>query len=103
MDTCFRTPESYNTLLYGMAQGHHRISEFSALSGSPKNKCNTYIKTLMEHGLIHREGCKNGHSKYFPANSYLHLWYRVLLSAVPNADGNFGDEACRAFMEYFSR
>lgn len=56
----------------------------------------------MEHGLVRREDGKNVHSKYFPANSYLHLWYGVLLTAAPNADGCFGDETYRAFMEYFN-
>lgn len=74
----------------------------SAFSGYPKNKCDKYIKPLMEHGLVRREDGKNGYSKYFPANGYLHLWYGVLLTAAPNVDGYFGDEAYRAFMEYFN-
>ena len=73
MNECFRTPESYNTLLYGMAQGKNRINELSSFSGYPKNKCDKYIKALMEHGLVHRENGKNGHRKYYPANSYLSL------------------------------
>ena len=103
MNECFRTPESYNTLLYGMAQGKNRINELSAFSGYPKNKCDKYIKALMEHGLVLREYGKNGHSRYFPANSYLCLWYGVLFTAVPNADGSFGEETFRAIMDYFRR
>ncbi len=103
MNECFRTPESYNTLLYGMAQGKNRISELSAFSGYPKNKCDKYIKALMEHGLVRREDGKNGHSKYFPANNYLSLWYGALFTAVPNADGSFREETFRVFLDYFNR
>ncbi len=103
MGECFRTPESYNTLLYGMAQGKNRINELSAFSGYPKNKCDKYIKALMEHGLVRREDGKNGHSKYFPANSYLGLWYGMLFTAVPKADSSFGEETFRAFLDYFNR
>ena len=101
MNECFRTPESYNTLLYGMAQRKNRINELSAFSGYPKNKCDKYIKALMEHGLVRREDGKNGHSKYYPAKSYLSLWYGALFTAVPNADGSFGEETVCAFMDYF--
>ena len=97
----FRTPESYNTLLYGMAQGKKRINELSAFSGYPKNKCDKYIKALIEHGLVRREDGKTGHSKYYPANSYLSLWHGALFTAVPNVDGSFGKETYRAFMDYF--
>ncbi len=103
MAECFRTPESYNTLLYGMAQGKKRINELSAFSGYPKNKCDKYIKALMEHGLVRREDGKTGHSKYYPANSYLCLWYGVLFTAVPNADGSFGEETVCTFLDYFCR
>lgn len=102
MENCFRTPETYSILLYGMTHGYNRISELSKLSGYPKNKCDKYLKTLMEHGLVRKEEGRNGHSKYYPANSYLSLWYGVLFTALPNADGSFREETCSAFMEYLN-
>ncbi len=102
MGNCFRTPETYNTLLYGMTHGYNRIIELSKLSGYPKNKCDKYIKALIEHGLVRKEEGKNGHSKYYPANSYLSLWYGVLFTAIPNADGSFREETCSAFMKYLN-
>ncbi len=102
MCECFRTPESYNTLLYAMVNGHNRISELSAFSGYPKNKCDKYIKTLCEFGLVRKEPEKNGHTKYYPANSYIAVWYKILLTAVPNADGSFGDDVYDHFMRYFN-
>ena len=99
---CFRTPESYNTLLYAMVNGYNRISELSAFSGYPKNKCDKYVKTLYEFGLVRKEPEKNGHTKYYPANSYIALWYKTLLTAVPNADGSFCEDVYDRFMQYFN-
>ena len=102
MCECFRTPESYNTLLFAMVNGYNRISELSAFSGYPKNKCDKYIKTLCEFGLVRKKPEKNGHTKYYPANSYNALWYKTLLTAVPNADGSFGEDVYNRFMRYFN-
>ncbi|MCQ4022099.1 MULTISPECIES: hypothetical protein [unclassified Ruminococcus] len=102
MCECFRTPESYNTLLYAMVKGYNRISELAAFSGYPKNKCDKYIKTLCEFGLVRKEPERNGHTKYYPANSYIALWYKTMLTAVPNADGSFGEDVYERFMRYFS-
>ena len=102
MCECFRTPESYNTLLYAMVNGYNRISELSAFSGYPKNKCDKYVKTLCEFGLVRKEPEKNSHTKYYPANSYIALWYKTLLTASPNADGSFGEDVYDRFMRYFN-
>lgn len=102
MCECFRTPESYNTLLYAMVNGYNRISELSAFSGYPKNKCDKYIKTLCEFGLVHKKPEKNGHTKYYPANSYIALWYKTMLTAIPNADGSFDEDVYNRFMRYFN-
>lgn len=102
MRESFRTPESYNTLLYAMANGYNRIGEIAKFSNFPKNKCDKYIKALMEHGLVIKVPGENGHAKYLPANTYLTLWYRFLLTAVPNADGSFGDDVFNQFMQYFN-
>ena len=66
MTECFRTPESYNTLLYAMANGYNRIGEIAKFSGFPKNKCDKYIKVLIEHGLVIKAPGENGHTNIFP-------------------------------------
>lgn len=73
MNESFRTPESYNTLLYAMANGCNRIGEIAKFSGFPKNKCDKYIKALIEHGLVIKEPGKNGHTKYFPGKHLFNL------------------------------
>lgn len=102
MNECYRTPESYNTLLYAMVNGHSRISELAAFSGYPKNKCDKYIKSLCEFGLVRKAPEKNGHTKYYPAASYIALWYKIMLTAVSNADGSFGEDIYECFMRYFT-
>lgn len=102
MSESFRTPESYNTLLYAMANGYNRIGEIAKFSGFPKNKCDKYIKALIEHGLVIKAPGENGHTKYLPENTYLTLWYKLLLTAVPNPDGSFGEDIFNRFMQYFN-
>ena len=102
MSKCFRAPESYNILLYAMVNGYNRISELAAYSGYPKNKCDKYIKALCEVGLVCKEPERNGHTKYYPANSYIALWYKALLTAVPNTDGTFSEDVYNCFMQYFN-
>ena len=92
MNKSFRTPESYNTLLYAMSNGYNRIGEIAKFSGFPKNKCDKYIKALIEHGLVIKAPGENGHTKYLPVNTYLTLWYKCLLTAVPNPNGSFGED-----------
>lgn len=99
---CFRAPESYNTLLYAMVNDHNRISELAAFSGYPKNKCDKYIRVLCEFGLVRKEPEKNGHTKYYPANSYIALWYKTMLTVVPNADGSFSEDVYERFMGYLN-
>lgn len=42
MNESFRTPESYNTLLFAMSNGYNRIGEIAKFSGFPKtNAINT--------------------------------------------------------------
>lgn len=66
----FRTTETYNILLYGMAAGHNRISELSDFSGFPQNKCDKYLKALDKAGLLETEQKKDaaGHIRthYIP-------------------------------------
>lgn len=102
MRDSFRTPESYNTLFYGMANGYNRIGEIAKFSGFPKNKCDKYIKALIKHGLVTKVPGENRHTKYFPASSYLTLWYKFLLTAAPNPNGSFGEEVYKRFMQYFN-
>ena len=77
----FRSPASYNTLLYGMAIGRNRISQLAEFSGYPKNKCDKYLKALDAAGYIEAEQRKdeNGQVRthYFLKGGYLRVWYQL--------------------------
>lgn len=78
----FRTTETYNILLYGMAAGHNRISELSDFSGFPQNKCDKYLKALDKAGLLETEQKKDaaGHIRthYYPKGGYWKTWFRYV-------------------------
>ena len=77
----FRSPESYNTLLYGMAIGRNRISQLAEFSGYPKNKCDKYLKALDAAGYIEAEQRKDANGQvrthYFLKGGYLRVWYQL--------------------------
>ena len=100
MVDCFRSPESYNTLQYGMAMGLNRVSELSDLSGFPMNKVDKYLKALAEHHLIVREKESGSRTHYALANNYLKLWYRFLMPSSLINDGSIPENTISAFMEY---
>ena len=78
----FRTPETYNILLYGMATGYNRISQLSEFSGFPQNKCDKYLKALDKAGLLETEQRKDaaGHIRthYYPEGGYWKTWFRYV-------------------------
>ena len=85
----FRSPESYNTLLYGMAIGYNRISQLAEFSGYPKNKCDKYLKALDAAGYIEKEqrcdetGTVRTH--YYLKGGYLRvLTFSIQSSAEPS-------------------
>lgn len=77
---CFRTPETYNTLLYGLATGHNRISQLAESSGFPQNKCDKYLKALDKAGLLETAQKKDtaGHIRthYDLNGGYWKIWFR---------------------------
>ena len=78
----FRTPETYNILLYGMATGHNRISQLAEFSGFPQNKCDKYLKALDKAGLLEtvQRNDTAGHVRthYYPNGGYWKTWFRYV-------------------------
>ena len=76
----FRTPETYNTLLYGLAIGHNRIRQLAEFSGFPQNKCDKYLKALDKAGLLGTGQRKDtaGHIRthYDLNGGYWKIWFR---------------------------
>ena len=78
----FRTPETYNILLYGMATGHNRISQLAEFSGFPQNKCDKYLKALDKVGLLEKVQRNDtaGHVRthYYHKGGYWKTWFRYV-------------------------
>ena len=74
----FRSPESYKTLLYGMAIGYNRISQLAEFSGYPKNKCDKYLKALDAAGYIEKEQKRDEsgtvRTHYYLKGGYHRVW-----------------------------
>lgn len=77
----FRSPESYNTLLYGLSIGYNRISQLAEFSGYPKNKCDKYLKALDAAGYIEKEQKRDEagtvRTHYCLKGGYLRVWYQL--------------------------
>lgn len=78
----FRSPESYNTLMYAIATGCTRLSEIAKAAGFQNNKCDKYLKALIEAGFVKimLEPNNKGtlRSRYSLADTYLDFWYACI-------------------------
>ena len=99
----FRTPETYNILLYGMATGHNRISQLSEFSGFPQNKCDKYLKAMNKAGLLEAEQRKDaaGHIRthYYPKGGYWKTWFRYVFPSQGRYLGAQEGEALQQFAD----
>ena len=73
----FRRPETYAFILHALALGHSRISEVGKFTGYAYNKCDKYIKALMEDGLVAAVS-RDGKTAYEIANSYFRIWFQYI-------------------------
>lgn len=84
MNQYFNKPETYNHILYAIANGNHKISEIGKFTGYAYNKCDNYISALVSAGIvmIDKEKTTHGAEKtiYVFANSYFMLWYKYIYS-----------------------
>lgn len=98
----FRSPESYNTLLYGIAQGCYRISQLAEFSGFPKNKVDKYLKALIDAGMIvtRSRSCADGQQRthYFFRNSYWEIWYRFYFPVQWRYGNGVPDDVLQSWM-----
>lgn len=100
----FRSPESYNTLLYAIATGRHRISEIAEFAGFAYNKCDKYIKALIDAGFVEVIKKKDHRNKlctnYILANTYLDLWYRWIYPNREKLLTGFSDDMLSEMLQY---
>ncbi len=77
-----REPALYNAIITAIAAGASRMSEISAKVGEDTSVCATYIKNLLELGLVRREtpyGEKvSRRSIYTVDDNMFRFWYRFV-------------------------
>lgn len=50
-----REPSTYNAIIKAIAEGSTKLSGISSKTGLDKNACTTYIKTLIDLGIVEKE------------------------------------------------
>lgn len=77
-----REPSMYNAMISAVAGGATRLSEIASQTGETTSTCSTYMKSLMELGIIKREtpyGEKSGRkSIYRIDDNMFRFWYRFI-------------------------
>lgn len=74
----FRSPDSYMMLCYAIATGLHKNSEIAHYAGFALNKCDKYLKSLMEAGIIEKRTEKGKTLGYYFANPYYFFWFKYV-------------------------
>lgn len=100
----FRSPESYSSLLYAMADGIHRLTELAEYSGYAPNKCDKYLRAMIDAGLVATGIVRSddGRTKrgYFLESSYMALWARFCMNRM---HGQNEDELCDEILSCIDR
>ncbi|MEA5011797.1 MAG: hypothetical protein VB100_08775 [Angelakisella sp.] len=73
----YRRPETYAFILHALALGNNRISEVGKFTGYPYNKCDKYIKSLIEIGLVKAVSNENKAAYEIP-NPYFKICFQYI-------------------------
>ncbi len=73
MDHYYRKPEIYNELLTEIGKGNTRVSEIGASTGYAYNKCEKYLRSLVDAKILDHYG-----KCYQFRNTYMQLYYSFL-------------------------
>ncbi len=85
----FRTPESYSALLHGMASGLHRLTDLSEYSGYAYNKCEKYLRAMIDAGFVITQRMDTGDGRtrkgYYLRSSYMMLWAKYFMTGIADS------------------
>ena len=91
-----REPRIYGSVLEAIASGGTKLSEIASKTGMPSGQCVSYLKKLMELGIVSKEipfgqkTCKK--SGYVISDGMFRFWYRFVPKYAPLSD-NLSPEA----------
>ena len=72
----FRSPEGYMSLCYAVSLGKHTVSEIAHFAGFALNKCDKYMKSLIEAGIIEKRAERGENLGYHFATPYYYFWFK---------------------------
>ena len=77
-----REPAVYNSVVKAVSDGATKLGEIATRAGIDKSSCSTYVKTLMNLGIICKETPANGKegskSIYKINDHFFRFWYRFV-------------------------
>ena len=96
----FRSPESYMMLCYAVATGLHKNSEIAHYAGFALNKCDKYLKALMEAGIIEKRTEKGKSLGYYFSNPYYYFWFRYVFANKNAPSAEESEKELKAVSDY---
>ncbi len=100
----FRSPESYSDLLYAMTIGKHKLTELARFSAYAPNKCDKYLRALLDAGIASTRQSNNNdgrsRTEYYLSSSFMTLWTHFIMngtssySALPKSIMEYIDREC---------
>lgn len=82
----FRTPKGYTSIFYGLLIGKNKLTDLSDYVGYSLNKCEKYLKVLMENGLVIKrsvpETDRRSTSRYELRSGYFKIWCKFFLGTT---------------------
>ena len=100
----FRTPESYTSLMYAMAIGLHKLTDIAEYSGYAPNKCDKYLRSLINEGLVVTSELNSDDGRtrrgYYLKSSYMSIYIRFCMN---RKHGQTGEELCDEIISFIDK
>ena len=74
----FRRSESYMFICHSIALENNRISDIGKFTGFAYNKCDKYIRALIEYGILTTGKDENNKTVYKFVNPYYRSWFNIV-------------------------
>ena len=91
-----REPAVYNSIIQAIALGNTRMSNISAAANITTSTCNTYLKSLIQLGIIKKEEPVDKKLKkksiYMLNDNLFRFWYRYVLRNMSGIQGKLGEQ-----------
>ena len=89
----FRRSESYMFICRAVAIGNNRISDIGKFTGFAYNKCDKYIRALIENGILTTGKAESNKTVYKFVNPYYRIWFNIVYSR--RTEINLGTVDCK--------